>query len=183
MKKSNLYTRTGDDGTTSLVGGRRILKSSARLEAYGTLDELNSLIGLLNSYVTDEATQEFLYRVQCDLFSLGSQLATHPDDARRECAVTEAVVEELERAIDETDTDDGKWRGFIVPSGSQGATLAHVCRTVCRRLERRMYAIAPEGGISPVLFQYVNRLSDYFFALAKKINYSQGVEEKFWKKR
>ncbi len=182
-KKSNVYTRTGDEGMTSLVGGRRVRKDNARLEAYGTLDELNSFVGLLTTYVTDEADRDRLLQVQCDLFSLGSQLATDPQDEPHPCSVTEEVVSEMERAIDEADAGTGGWRGFVLPCGSRGAAVAHVCRTVCRRLERRMYAVDGREALSPQLFRYVNRLSDYLFVLAKKINASEGVEEKYWRKR
>ncbi len=182
-RKSNVYTRTGDEGMTSLVGGRRVPKTNVRLEAYGTLDELNSLIGLLMTYMPDEADRDFLLRVQSDLFSLGSQLATDPADEPAPCSVTDEVVREMELAIDEADAGLGGWRGFVLPCGSRGASVAHVCRTVCRRLERRMYAIEDREALAPQLFQYVNRLSDYLFVLARKANAQQGVEEKYWRKR
>ncbi|MCD8266843.1 MAG: cob(I)yrinic acid a,c-diamide adenosyltransferase [Prevotellaceae bacterium] len=182
-KKSSLYTRKGDRGETSLASGRRVRKTDERLEAYGTLDELNSFIGLLMAYVSDEADKQRLLQVQSDLFTIGSHLATEDTDAPWLCPVTGDMVMELERAIDEADQKAGGWKGFVLPCGSKGAALAHVCRTVCRRLERRMYAIEGWQSLEPQLFSYVNRLSDYLFALSRKLNLLAGVEEKMWRKR
>ncbi len=183
MKKSNIYTRTGDEGMTSLVGGQRVSKTHVRLEAYGTLDELNSQIGLLITYLTDEKDRNRLIQIQCDLFSVGSILATDTSERAPKCCITPEIISDLENAIDEADAPLGGWRGFILPGGTRGAAVAHVCRTVCRRLERRMYAVAEVAEIDPLLFQYVNRLSDYFFVLSKKINKMAGVEENFWRNR
>lgn len=179
--KSNVYTRRGDDGTTGLVGGQRIRKNHSRLEAYGTMDELNSHVGLLITEMPDKDDRQLLVEIQNDLFAVGCELATI--DRVPKHAVTAERVEWLERAIDEADAHSGGWRGFILPGGSQAAAQAHVCRTVCRRLERRIYAIDDGVETDPVLLQYVNRLSDYFFVLAKKINILQGVEENFWQNR
>ena len=181
MKKSNVYTRRGDDGTTGLVGGQRISKSHTRLEAYGTMDELNSFVGLLLTYLTDESDQQLVLRIQNDLFAVGCELATI--DRVPKHAVTSEDVERLEQAIDVLDAECGGWRGFILPGGSRGAAVAHVCRTVCRRLERRIYAIDDGIPTDRVLLQYINRLSDYFFLLSKKINKSLGVEENIWQNR
>ena len=179
--KSNVYTRKGDDGTTGLVGGQRIKKNHARLEAYGTMDELNSFVGLLATEVTNEDDRKILLEIQNDLFAVGCELATI--DRVPKHAVTTERVEWLEHAIDEADEMCGGWRGFILPGGSHAAAQAHVCRTVCRRLERRIYAIDDGVETDPVLLQYVNRLSDFFFVLAKKINILLGVEENFWRNR
>ncbi len=181
MKKSNVYTRKGDDGTTGLVGGQRISKSHSRLEAYGTMDELNSLIGLLVTELSDEEDRDELVRIQNDLFAVGCELATI--DRVPKHAVASEDVDRLERAIDEADALCGGWKGFILPGGSHPAALAHVCRTVCRRLERRIYSIDDGVETDPVLLQYINRLSDYLFVLAKKINILQGVEENIWQNR
>lgn len=181
MKKSNVYTRRGDDGTTGLVGGQRIPKNHSRLEAYGTMDELNSLLGLLVTELTDEADREELIRIQNDLFAVGCELATIDRPTRH--AVGADDVDRLEKAIDEADALCGGWHGFILPGGSHPAALAHVCRTVCRRLERRIYNIDDGVPTDPALLQYVNRLSDYLFVLAKKINILQGVEENIWRNR
>lgn len=180
MKKSNVYTRTGDNGTTGLVGGQRIPKSHTRLEAYGTADELNSFVGLLLTEVTNDEDRQQLILIQNDLFSVGCELATIDRTARR--AVTPADVKRLEESIDQMDALCGGWKGFILPGGSRAAALAHACRTICRRLERRIYSIDDEVPTDPTLMQYVNRLSDYMFLFAKKQNYLLGVEEKIWQK-
>lgn len=183
MKKSNVYTRGGDTGMTSLVGGQRVPKTHYRLEAYGTLDELNSQIGLLITYVDQPTDRQRLIDIQCDLFSVGSILATDETEREPRCCITQEIISELEHAIDEADEPLGGWRGFILPGGTRGAAVAHVCRTVCRRLERRIYAMAQEVAVDPLITQYVNRLSDYFFVLAKKINFLAGVDENIWRKR
>ena len=180
-----LYTRTGDSGTTSLVGGQRIAKTHIRLEAYGTVDELNSHIGLLISLITDDADRALLTEVQNLLFSIGSMLATDTSarDYRPGRYVTSDDVTVLENAIDAAEEGLPRWRGFILPGGTTAAAQAHVCRTVCRRAERRIYALAAEADVDAQLLAYMNRLSDYFFALAKKINHSAGQEENIWAKR
>ena len=181
MKKSNVYTRKGDTGTTGLVGGQRISKSHSRLEAYGTMDELNSFIGLLLTYLTDEEDRRLVLHIQNDLFAVGCELATI--DRTPKHAIEQADVERLEQAIDEIDAICGGWRGFILPGGTRGAAVCHICRTVCRRLERRIHAIDDGIPTDPVLCQYVNRLSDYLFVLSKKINKLAGVEENIWQNR
>ena len=181
MKKSNVYTRRGDDGTTGLVGGQRIPKSHSRLEAYGTMDELNSFVGMLLTYLTEEEDRAFVLGIQNRLFAVGCELATI--DRVPKHAVSETDVVETEEAIDKLDALCGGWKGFILPGGSRGAAVAHVCRTVCRRLERRVYAIDDNVPVDSVLLQYINRLSDYFFLLAKKINFLQGVDENIWQNR
>ena len=180
-----LYTRTGDTGMTSLVGGQRVPKTHTRLEAYGTIDELNSHIGLLISLLTDDDDRERLTDVQNLLFSIGSMLATDTTerDYRPGRFVTEEDITAMERAIDNAEEGLPGWRGFILPGGTTAAAQAHVCRTVCRRAERRIYALAAEVDVDALLLAYVNRLSDYFFALAKKINHSAGQEENIWAKR
>ena len=180
-----LYTRTGDSGMTSLVGGQRVPKNHTRLEAYGTVDELNSHIGLLISQLTDDGDRELLTDVQNLLFTIGSMLATDTSerDYRSGRFVTEEDITALEHAIDAAEEGLPGWRGFILPGGSMAAAQAHVCRTVCRRAERRIHALAAEADIDAHLLAYMNRLSDYFFALAKKINHSAGQEENIWTKR
>jgi len=183
MNKSHLYTRTGDDGTTGLVGGQRVAKTHARLEAYGTVDELNSQLGLLLTYITDEADRATLLTIQNQLFVICSELATADEDLRaRRSSVSEDDVQWIEHAIDAAEEGQPGWRGFILPGGTRGAAVAHVCRTVCRRAERRIHIVAQECEVNPLLLAYVNRLSDYLFALAKKINLQAGKEENFWHK-
>lgn len=187
---SHLYTRTGDSGMTSLVGGQRVPKTHPRLEAYGTIDELNAHIGLLIAELRDVPTDSApdcacLTDIQNLLFSIGSMLATDTSerDYRPGRYVTEADVAAMEHAIDDAEAGLPGWRGFILPGGTRAAAQAHVCRTVCRRAERCIHALAAEANVDAMLMAYINRLSDYFFALAKKINHSAGHEELIWAKR
>lgn len=184
MKKSNVYTRTGDKGETSLVGGTRVPKNHVRVEAYGTVDELNSLVGLLHAQITSEADREQLVRIQGDLFSIGSQLATEADSQRPPLkCITQQDVAELEHAIDVAHDGLPGWRGFTLPGGSVEAAQAHVCRCAARRAERRILDLADTEAVDEVLLCYINRLSDYFYVLALRLNYLQGKEEILWKKR
>ena len=184
VKKSHLYTRTGDCGQTSLVGGQRVPKTHIRLEAYGTVDELNSHLGLLLTYLDNDADRDTLLAIQNQLFVICSELATADEDLRaRRSSVSEEDVRWMEHAIDLAEDGQPGWRGFILPGGTRGAAVAHICRTVCRRAERRIHALAAEAEVNPLLLAYVNRLSDYLFALAKKINLQAGKEENFWRKQ
>lgn len=182
---SHLYTRTGDNGMTSLVGGQRVPKTHIRLEAYGTVDELNSHIGLLIAELDACSDIELLIDIQNLLFSIGSMLATDTSqrDYRLGRYVTAEDITALEHAIDAAEEGLPGWRGFILPGGTKAAAQAHVCRTVCRRAERCIHALAAEADVDEQLLAYMNRLSDYFFALAKKINHSAGQEENIWAKR
>lgn len=188
MKKSNVYTRTGDAGTTSLVGGVRVPKHHARLEAYGTIDELNSCLGVLISLLVEDEQMLMRQRfveIQNDLFGLGSVLAVDaevtPDRARS--AVSEADVERLEHWTDETEDGLPPWRGFILPGGSTPASVCHVCRTVCRRAERRIAAVYTVAPADAQVAAYINRLSDYLFVCARKLNFLAHVDENTWQKR
>ena len=182
--KNSIYTRRGDKGETSLVGGTRVPKDCARLEAYGTLDELNSQLGLLLTYLTDDTDRQQLIRCQGDLFAAGSMLATEPDSTRQPIkTITAEDVEELEHATDRAGEGLPPWRGFTLPGGSQGAAVAHVCRTVCRRAERRILTLSHEAPVDPFVLSYVNRLSDYLYVLACRINFLAGKEEILWEKR
>lgn len=183
MKKSGIYTKTGDRGTTSLVGGVRVSKLHPRLEAYGTVDELNSQIGLLITYVTDETERECLTEIQRKLFCAGSYLATDQTQCalREQSRILPEEVNELERAIDRIDAGLPPLRLFVLPGGTRGAAVCHVCRTVCRRAERRILAIE-ELQTDPNLLSYMNRLSDYLFVLSRKLNIMEGCDEIIWKK-
>ena len=185
MKKSNVYTRTGDTGTTALVGGSRVPKTHVRLEAYGTVDELNAQLGLLMTYLTDPQDAEFVLQVQGRLFSVGAHLATDPARVtpRPGSLITATMVEELEHEIDRLDALLPPLRLFILPGGGRGGAQCHVCRTVCRRAERRILALAAEAEVSPEALSYVNRLSDYLFVLSRKLNHDEKKEEIFWKNR
>lgn len=182
--KSLLYTRTGDDGQTSLVGGQRIAKDSLRLEAYGTLDELSSHLGMLVSTngVSDLVGGQ-LKSIQNELFNIGSYLATAvPEDARPVCPSLEdgARIQTMEGWIDALDEETPKIRAFVLPGGHIGASAAHVARTVCRRAERNILALSRQEYVDPQVLRYVNRLSDYLFAAARYINFINGVAEVTW---
>ena len=166
MKKSKVYTRTGDGGMTSLSGGVRVSKTDVRVEAYGTVDELNA-------------------HIQCDLFTIGAYLATEPSRAEKlgREVVTEEDVTRLEQAIDEAEDGLPGWRGFVLPGGSRGAAVCHVCRTVCRRAERRILELSGSAPVMPEVCAYVNRLSDYLFVLSRKMLFIEGKDEIVWKKR
>ena len=177
-----IYTKTGDKGTTSLVGGTRVSKTHIRLEAYGTVDELNSNLGLLITYLLDGKDKDFLRQVQDRLFAVGSHLATDREktELRVASVISREQVEMVEREIDRLDALLPSLSGFILPGGSRGASVCHVCRTVCRRAERRILALAEQVEISSELLAYVNRLSDYLFVLSRKMNRDDKKDEIFW---
>jgi cob(I)alamin adenosyltransferase len=184
MKKYSVYTRGGDDGSTSLVGGIRVSKTDVRLEAYGTVDELNSNIGLLVSEIKSESDVVALERIQNNLFVVGSYLATdqsktHLNDA---CVLYAQETEMLERAIDEIEEMVPEQKSFILPGGCREASLAHVCRTICRRAERRILALEEDALVSKEILTFMNRLSDYLFILSRKLNFIANIEEKKWQK-
>lgn len=180
---SKVYTRTGDSGTTSLVGGKRVSKDCDRLESYGTIDELNAQVGLLLTYVTDQAERECLIGIQNNLFVVGAQLATEAGQAHvLSHTITEDDVAALEKNIDRASDGLPKWRGFTLPGGCRAAAHAHVCRTVCRRAERRVLTLNTSESVPPFLLAYVNRLSDYFYVLALRLNFLQETEEILWQK-
>jgi len=185
MKKSMVYTRTGDKGTTSLVGGTRVPKTHARLEAYGTIDELNSFIGLLITYLPEGEEKAFLEQVQNNLFVIGSNLATDQNitQLRAASVITPEMIASMEQRIDEVDASIPPLTAFVLPGGSRGAAVCHVCRTVCRRAERRILNLSEQAEVSPELLAYVNRLSDYLFVLSRKINQDEKKEEIFWNNR
>ncbi|MCR4582359.1 MAG: cob(I)yrinic acid a,c-diamide adenosyltransferase [Prevotella sp.] len=182
MKITKVYTRTGDKGQTSLVGGIRVNKSDLRLEAYGTIDELSSHLGLLGSLLPDGDEKTMIIRVQNNLFNIGTYLATDQEKtplypsarlADGEAALLEHEIDRLMGLLPEV-------QGFILPGGTQGAAQAHVCRTVCRRAERRIVSLSEKVEISADMLQYVNRLSDYLFVLAKIINFNEKRDEIVW---
>lgn len=189
-----IYTKTGDKGQTSLVGGQRVSKCCDRLESYGTVDELNSHIGVLINYCTDEADRTFLIDIQAALFVVGGYLATDTSarDVRPGNIVTEEMVASVEQEIDRLNDLVPPLRLFILPGGCLGASFAHVCRTVCRRTERCILrldaSLAEEFAdgsvfIDPNVLAYVNRLSDYFFVLARKLNVDDGTEDIVWRRK
>lgn len=184
MKKSMIYTRTGDAGTTSLVGGVRVSKTHDRLEAYGTIDELNSFLGVLVSLMEDEEEKPILLFVQHKLFSVGAYLATDQSRTQQhsESLILDEDIVRLEEAIDRIDANLPKLKAFVIPGGCNSASICHVCRTICRRAERRMLTLE-EQGICEIHENYkcfINRLSDYLFILSRRLNILTHTEEIYW---
>ena len=173
---SKIYTRTGDDGTTALGSGRRVAKYDLRVECYGTLDETNAAIGLARVHTgsSDPALDAMLARIQNDLFDLGAELC-YPDeskDARGRLSVSEAQVERLEGEIDALNRELQPLRSFVLPGGTQAASFLHLARTISRRGERLMVALAsrPKEPVGAAALRYINRLSDFLFVAARSAN-------------
>lgn len=176
-----IYTKRGDQGNTSLFGGKRVDKSSPRIKAYGTVDELNSLIGLAAAYSLSDQGRKLVKKVQEDLFVLGSDLSTPFDYKERIERLDESSVNFLEKAIDEMEQELEPLKNFVLPGGSkQGATL-HYARTVCRRAERAVVECAKQEEVSEITVKFLNRLSDFLFVLARFENKQAGVSESVWK--
>ncbi|MCM1347945.1 MAG: cob(I)yrinic acid a,c-diamide adenosyltransferase [Firmicutes bacterium] len=184
MTKAKVYTRTGDSGSTALVGGSRVAKHSARIEAYGTLDELNSHLGLITAHPhCTEHNRKYLTAVQSHLFDIGSYLASPPDNPYSlPTGVTPERLAAMEREIDHLDSELPPINNFVLPAGTQLAATCHVARTVCRRAERRITALAADTPVDPSVTAYVNRLSDYLFTLARHCNINARHDEIFWQK-
>lgn len=187
-KKSNIYTKMGDNGETGLVGGTRISKSDARIDLYGEVDELNSWIGVAIANLSEGDFEEeitYLKKVQCYLFDLGSNLACEADQREKFKLPTlsETVIEELESKIDTLDSMNPKLTTFILPGGSQSSASLHLCRTVCRKIERKMiqFRIDHEEELPIHAAPFMNRMSDFFFVLARYVNVKLGVTEVPWR--
>lgn len=177
-----IYTKTGDKGQTSLIGGTRVAKNSVRLEAYGSVDELNSYIGLVRSFPISSELKEELVAIQNTLFSIGGNLATDTSvqEVRNNLVVTEEEVVYLEKAIDRMNETLPPLAYFVLPGGSQASSVAHIARTVCRRVERRVLDVAAQYEVDEAVIRYINRLSDYLFVVARKICYDDRGEELKW---
>ena len=182
-----IYTKTGDKGETSLYGGTRVSKAAARVESYGTLDELNAFIGLAKAEISDEKILSQLQKIQFDLFTVGSEAATPTDKLllangknRLDLMISEKEITELELWMDDFDAELEPLRFFILPSGGKAAATVHVCRTVCRRAERAMVFLNETEEVRPELIKYLNRLSDYLFILARYISKISGEKEEYW---
>ena len=178
MGKSKIYTRTGDKGYTSLVGGKRAPKTHSRIEAYGTVDELNAFIAVLLDTIEDRKDREFLLRIQSNLFTLGAYLATESEE--KPCGITSEDIDVLEQEIDRIDALLPPTKTFILPGGYPSNSWANVCRTVCRRAERQICRLKNKVGLDAAILQYVNRLSDYFFLFSRKQNYIYHIHEILW---
>ena len=181
MKKSTLYTKTGDKGMTSLIGGTRVPKTHPRLEAYGTVDELNCRVGWLRGEVKEPSYQEFLRFIQNKLFIVGSHLATETEKGKPKgtATITDKDIERVEREIDRIDYTLPKLSRFVLPGGSETAARAHICRTVTRRAERNAYRLAEKYPVPQEVLTFLNRLSDYFFVLARYES-NKLSEEMYW---
>ncbi|HEX7051077.1 MAG TPA: cob(I)yrinic acid a,c-diamide adenosyltransferase [Longimicrobiales bacterium] len=180
-----IYTRRGDRGETGLFGGGRVHKSHPRVEAYGDLDELNAVIGWAIAEVQDPQTRERLASIQPDLFAIGAHLATAATERRRPSLppLPEGRATEFERWIDEAAAELPELRAFILPGGTTGAAALHVARTVCRRAERRIVALAAQESVEPEILVYLNRLSDLLFEFARLVNHRAGREDVQWAPR
>ena len=173
---SKIYTRTGDDGSTGLGDGARVPKDALRVEAYGTVDELNSMIGLM--LASDGLQQDInacLVRIQNQLFDLGGELCIPGTTA-----ITEDAVRELESSLDQFNADLPPLKDFILPGGIQAAAVCHVARTICRRAERRLCSLAKDEPVNEQALKYVNRLSDLLFVVARILNRRSGTDEPLW---
>jgi cob(I)alamin adenosyltransferase len=181
-----IYTKTGDKGHTSLIGGTRVSKSSLRIEAYGTVDELNCYVGWAADYQQEAEVVSLIREIQDRLFTIGSSLATDPE---KEVKMKLPVLEEedisvLEKAIDGIDEKVPPLRSFILPGGDPAVSVCHVARCVCRRAERLCVAVTEqEETLHPLVIPYLNRLSDYLFMLARYTSFALGKEEIAWKAR
>jgi cob(I)alamin adenosyltransferase len=180
VRLTRLYTRAGDAGETSLGEGSRVPKTDPRIEAYGTVDELNSVLGLALSGGLPDELRPWLEQVQNDLFDLGADLSVPLEDTKRErLRVTRGQVERLEELCDLVNERLEPLRSFILPGGTEAAARLHVARAVCRRAERRAVALAEEQDVNPEALAYLNRLSDLLFILARAAN--SGSQEPLWR--
>lgn len=175
-----IYTKKGDSGETSLFGGQRVSKSSKRIEAYGTVDELNSVLGVSLAHGVNDRSKELLNKIQIQLFVLGSDLATPPSKKVKIDRIGTAEIEFLEHAIDELEESLEPLISFILPGGSAAGATLHIGRTVCRRAERIAVDCAQNDEISESAIKYLNRLSDFLFVLARFENKKSGNEETKW---
>lgn len=183
-----IYTKTGDAGTTSLFGGSRVPKHSLRIESYGTVDELNSHIGLIRSQEIDTHSKDILIQIQKKLFTLGSTLATDPKKAVLKSGkerlkiqkVNEESIELLENEMDSMNESLPDLTHFILPGGNNAVSFCHIARTVCRRAERRVTELNEIEPIDPLVIKYLNRLSDFLFVLARKLTKDMEAEEILW---
>ncbi|MBK6777720.1 MAG: cob(I)yrinic acid a,c-diamide adenosyltransferase [Flavobacteriales bacterium] len=177
-----IYTRTGDKGQTGLLGGTRVPKDHARIEAYGTIDELNSHLGMLRDLATDRAS--LIVGIQETLFSIGSRLASSSEqeaDKFKVPHIEEADIAALESEMDRMDKELPEMRNFILPGGHPAISQAHICRTVCRRAERLVVSIAEKELLPEIIVRYLNRLSDLLFMLARHIGSKLGTKETPWR--
>ena len=178
-----IYTKTGDQGETSLFGGKRLPKHHVRIEAYGTVDELNAYIGLVRDYTTQSELRELLKTIQDRLFTIGSNLASDPSKTMATPDLLPADVELLEQQIDEMETALPKLKNFILPGGHPAVSFCHIARCVCRRAERLVVHLHHLESLDLIIIRYLNRLSDYLFVLARKLGQDFDAPEIAWMPR
>lgn len=179
-----IYTKTGDQGTTALLGGTRVPKSHLRIEAYGTVDELNSYLGLLRDQEVNASRKDLLKEIQDRLFTIGSELATAPGkDKVVKPDLKSGDIHLLEKSMDEMDESLPALTSFILPGGHQSVSFAHLARCVCRRAERVVIALDMEEPVDALVKKYLNRLSDFFFVLGRKMAQELEAEEVKWEPR
>lgn len=183
-----IYTKTGDKGITSLIGGKRVSKANLRIEAYGTVDELNSFIGLLRDQSIDLHSKNTLLTIQNNLFSIGTLLAIEPENKKLQSKdnlyanlnISDNDILVLENEMDNFNKNLPELAHFILPGGHPTVSFCHICRTICRRAERICVGLHKESAVSEPIIIYLNRLSDYFFVLARKLSQDLGVSEIKW---
>ena len=179
-----IYTKTGDKGQTSLIGGVRVPKYHLRIESYGTVDELNSYIGLVKDSIDDEHTRTVLYEIQDRLFTVGSVLASDPEKSKMKIPdLHDEDVTLLEAEMDAMDGNLPELKSFVLPGGNVAASYCHVARCVCRRAERLVVHLQTETEVPQIVPTYLNRLSDYLFMLSRKIVHDSGAQEIAWRPR
>lgn len=176
-----IYTKKGDRGETSLIGGTRVPKYSLRIEAYGTVDELNAYVGLIRDQAIGEGNRSVLKEIQEELFTIGSNLAADPERSRMKLPeVSEKSVTGLEKAIDRMQEELPELRHFILPGGHTTVSFCHIARCVCRRAERQIVKLAERETVSVLIITYLNRLSDFLFVLGRKLAMDLNAEEYKW---
>ena len=176
-----IYTKKGDSGHTSLIDGQIVNKHNLFVDAYGTVDELNSFLGLLKDYIKDETIKDILNNIQPKLFSIGSILATGKNqDIMEKVKIEKKDVKYIEFHIDSMNNELPELKNFIIPGGHKISSYSHVCRSICRRAERRISELNNEQSVDPNILSYINRLSDFFFVLSRYLMYSDKIEETRW---
>ena len=179
-----IYTKTGDKGETGLLGGKRVPKDDERIEAYGTIDELNSVIGVVLNYINNKEVLDLLEVIQNNLFVIGSDLASPQEKEgirSRISLVKQEEINKLEKAIDYFDSKLDALKNFILPGGAKGASMFHLARTVCRRAERRVITLKNNADINENIIVYLNRLSDLLFVLSRYDNKINDIPDIIWK--
>ena len=176
-----IYTRKGDSGQTSLIDGDMVNKHNLSVDAYGTIDELNSFLGLLKDYIKDDKIKDILNKIQIKLFSIGSILASGKNkNISEKVKIEKKDVEYIELEIDRLNKDLPELKNFVIPGGHKTSSYSHVCRSICRRAERKISELNNKSSVNSNILAYVNRLSDFFFVLSRFLKYSDNVSESHW---